>query len=76
MLSKSKLLTMTSALALTAFAGEAAAQQMALEEIVVTSRKMNESIQDIPLSVTAFSAEMISKQQITDIEDLLQFTPG
>ncbi len=52
------------------------AQQFALEEIVVTSRKVNESIQDIPLSVTAFSAEMIQKQQITDIEDLLQFTPG
>jgi iron complex outermembrane recepter protein len=52
------------------------AQQFALEEIVVTSRKVNESIQDIPLSVTAFSAEMIQNQQITDIEDLLQFTPG
>lgn len=76
MLSKNKLLTMTSALALTAFAGEAAAQQLALEEIVVTSRKISESIQDIPLSVTAFSANMIKNQQITDIDDILQFTPG
>jgi iron complex outermembrane recepter protein len=76
MISKKNLLAMTSVLALSAFAGEAAAQQLALEEIVVTSRKTNESIQDIPLSVTAFSAEMIRNQQITDIEDVLQFTPG
>ncbi|MFT7286167.1 MAG: iron complex outermembrane receptor protein [Halieaceae bacterium] len=47
-----------------------------LEEIVVTARKTNESIQDIPLSVQAFSAETIRKQQITDVEDLVAFTPG
>lgn len=47
-----------------------------LEEIIVTARKVGESIQDIPLSVQAFSAEQISKQQIVDVEDLVQFTPG
>ena len=76
MLSKNSFVTLTSVLALSAFAGEAAAQEFALEEIVVTSRKMNESIQDIPLSVTAFSADMIENQAITDIADILQFTPG
>lgn len=76
MLSKNRFVTMTSVLALTAFAGEAAAQQMALEEIVVTARKRDESIQDIPLSVTAFSANQIKNQAITDVEDVLQFIPG
>jgi iron complex outermembrane receptor protein len=52
------------------------AQQLALEEIVVTARKRDESIQDIPLSVTAFSASQIREQAITDVEDLLQFIPG
>jgi|GEM_PF-1873761 len=52
------------------------AQNLVLEEIVVTARKRNESIQEIPLSVTAFSETMIREQQITDIEDLLKFTPG
>ncbi len=47
-----------------------------LEEIVVTARKVGESIQDIPLSVQAFSSEMISKQQILNVEDLVKFTPG
>jgi outer membrane receptor protein involved in Fe transport len=49
---------------------------LAVEEIVVTARKRDESIQDIPLSVTAFRESQIKGQQITDIEDLLQFTPG
>ena len=48
-----------------------------LEEIVVSARKIDESIQDIPLSVTAFSApNRSSKQQIVNIEDIVKFTPG
>ena len=52
------------------------AQELALEEIVVTARKRAESIQDIPLSVAAFSSEQLREQQITDVEDILQFVPG
>jgi len=52
------------------------AQSLALEEIVVTARKRDESIQDIPLSVAAFSANQIKNQQITDVEDVFQFVPG
>lgn len=52
------------------------AQELALEEIVVTARKRDESIQDIPLSVAAFSSEQLREQQITDVEDMLQFVPG
>ncbi len=52
------------------------AQDLALEEIVVTARKRDESIQDIPLSVVAFSSEQLREQQITDVEDMLQFVPG
>ena len=43
---------------------------------MVTARKVGESIQDIPLSITAFSADQIKEQQIIDIEDIVQFTPG
>jgi iron complex outermembrane receptor protein len=73
---KNSFITLTSALALAAFAGEAAAQSLALEEIVVTARKRDESIQDIPLSVAAFSASQIKNQAITDVEDIFQFIPG
>jgi iron complex outermembrane receptor protein len=51
-------------------------RMLALEEIVVTARKVGESIQEIPLSVTAFNAELIKEQQIVNIEDLVNFTPG
>ncbi|MEQ8736645.1 MAG: TonB-dependent receptor [Rhodospirillaceae bacterium] len=76
MLSKNIFATLTSAVALTAFAGETLAQNLALEEIVVTARKRAESIQDIPLSVTAFSANQLKNQAITDVEDIIQFIPG
>ena len=64
--------------ALSLFAADMAvmAQDLALEEIVVTARKRDESIQDIPLSVTAFGAEQLREQQITDVEDMLQYVPG
>jgi iron complex outermembrane receptor protein len=50
--------------------------QYGLEEIIVTARKIGESIQDIPVSVQAFSSDAISKQQIVNVEDLVKFTPG
>ena len=47
-----------------------------LEEILVTARKVGESIQDIPLSITAFGSEEIQARQIVNIEDIINFTPG
>ncbi len=69
---------LASGAALSLFAADMAvmAQELALEEIVVTARKRDESIQDIPLSVAAFSASQLREQQITDVEDVLQFVPG
>lgn len=52
----------------------AAAQQMALEEIVVTARKRSESLQEVPLSITAFSADMIEKSGIRSIGDVAKLT--
>ena len=41
-----------------------------LEEIVVTARKREEKLSEIPLSITAFSAEDIIKKGFRDLEDL------
>lgn len=49
---------------------------IALQEIVVTARKREESLQDVPLSVTAISADTIAEKNINDIRDLAKFTPG
>lgn len=76
MLSKTKLLTMTSVLALTAFAGETLAQSLALEEIVVTSRKREETLLDVPLSITALSAAQLDKYNLQNMEELSRMTPG
>lgn len=56
--------------------GQVADDVFLLEEVLVSARKVNESIQDIPLSVQAFTADTIAKQQIVNIEDIVKFTPG
>jgi outer membrane receptor protein involved in Fe transport len=49
---------------------------LALEEIVVTARKREESLQDVPIAVTAFSAEDISNRQVSSLDDIAKFAPG
>ncbi|MBX2846793.1 MAG: TonB-dependent receptor [Acidiferrobacterales bacterium] len=52
------------------------AQGLFLEEIVVTARKVEESLQDVSLSISAFTAEDISDRSIQELEDVALFTPG
>ena len=47
-----------------------------LEELVVTARKVEESLQDIPLTVSAFSARQINELGVDDINRLGDFIPG
>lgn len=54
----------------------AAAQQLAIEEITVTARKRDESLQEIPLSITAFTADSLRQRNITNIYDLSAATPN
>lgn len=75
--------TATQALALLAAtlalpAGTADAQQgsRALEEIVVTARKAEESLQDVPISISAFTAQDIENAGLRSVEDLALQTPG
>lgn len=56
--------------------GIAAAQTGGIEEIVVTSRKREESLQEIPVSVSAFTADAIQRAGFTDLEDISKQTPG
>ena len=52
------------------------AQGAVLEEIVVTARKRNESLLDIPLTISAFSAEQIEQAGYSTIADLITAVPG
>ncbi|MEP4888916.1 MAG: TonB-dependent receptor [Aliiglaciecola sp.] len=47
-----------------------------LEVIMVTSRKAVESIQDVPLAISAFSADDIKKRSLEELEDVAMSTPG
>jgi len=47
-----------------------------LEDIVVTARRRSENLQNVPLSVTALSADSIQALDITNLEDLNSFVPN
>jgi len=47
-----------------------------IEEVLVTARKREESLQDVPLSVTALSAGRIEELRILSPDDIARFTPG
>ncbi len=47
-----------------------------LGEIIVTAQKRQQSLQDVPLSVSAFSGEMLKETRMGDIRGLVDFTPG
>jgi iron complex outermembrane receptor protein len=48
----------------------------ALEEVVVTAERREENIQNVPITVSAFSAETMQERNITDIHALGNLTPG
>ncbi len=54
-------------------AGAALAQD---DEILVTATKRAESIQDVPLAISAYSGEFVRDANLDDIKDLVKFTPG
>lgn len=54
----------------------AASHGLAVEEVIVSARKRDESIQDIPLSVTPFTADQMERRAFTGIEDIAATTPG
>jgi outer membrane receptor protein involved in Fe transport len=47
-----------------------------IEEIVVTTRKKTESLQDLPIAVDAIGAQQIERQGITNIEDVTKLSPS
>jgi outer membrane receptor protein involved in Fe transport len=59
------------------FPGEVRAQaDEEIETIVVTARKREESLQEVPVSVSAFTEQTLLDRQIETIEDIAKFTPG
>jgi len=66
----------TSVLAADADADNEEENNLVIEEIIVTAREREESLLEIPLSVTAFSAADIESAGMRDILDVADLTPG
>ncbi len=69
------------ALSVTGFGPAAVAQEAeqgarAIEEVVVTARRREESLQDVPLSITAFSGEELARIGALNITEVGQTTPN
>ena len=47
-----------------------------IEEVVVSATKKEQSLQDIPVSIEAFTAEDIDKNMVEDFSDLAEVVPG
>ena len=62
------------ALAIAAIAGGTNAAQ--LEEVIVTAQKRAESLQDVPISMTAISGDKISEANIQTMGDLSSYVPN
>ena len=54
----------------------AAAQQSALEEIVVTAQRREQNMQDVGVSVTAVTGDAARALGVTNSKDIAQIAPG
>jgi iron complex outermembrane receptor protein len=74
---KLQVLTGVASAAMIAAAGQALAQDTtSLDEIVVTAQKRAENLQDVPVSVTAFTADQLKNQRVGDVLALSGLSPG
>jgi iron complex outermembrane receptor protein len=67
---------LASAIALLYCSNMTLAQAPVLEEVIVTATKRAQGLQDIPVTVNAFSAETIQEAGINDASDLAIMTPA
>jgi len=55
---------------------DAAESDQRIEEIKVTARKREESMQTVPISVSAFTATDLNEMQVTEAKDIADLTPN
>jgi outer membrane receptor protein involved in Fe transport len=67
---------LSAAVASTVVPNYAAAQEQLLEEVVVTATRRAESVQDIPLNITALSSNLIERERLSNISDIARRVPG
>lgn len=64
------------ALATPAFAADTVEQSAVKDDIIVTARRSSEKLQEVPLSITAQTAEDLAVRGVSDLEGVARFTPS
>ncbi len=60
----------------TASTGAVATESAGLEEVIVSARKTNENIEDVPLAIRSFDTAELNKTGQVDLLDIAELTPG
>lgn len=59
-----------------AIVSNGASAQAKLEEVIVTAQKRAESLQDVPVAVTAIDGQKLDDYGLTRLDDLMVYTPS
>lgn len=54
----------------------AAQNEFAIESVVVTARRREESLQDVPVAITALTADQLLSQNVRTLEDMTAYAPN
>lgn len=53
-----------------------AADDLALEEVVVTAQRRSENIQDVPIAIQALTGETLNQLKVTTVEEFIKYLPN
>src|SRR5690242_2572508 len=59
-----------------AVAADEGAQAGAIEQVVVTARRREETLQDVPVAITALTADQLLEQNVRTLEDITAYAPN
>lgn len=65
-----------SALAMPAYAQDADDGRTGLQDIIVTAQKREQSLQDVPIAVTAITGDALASNRVVTVSDLTGLAPG
>jgi iron complex outermembrane recepter protein len=59
-----------------AVAAEPGAQAGTIEQVTVTARRREESLQDVPVAITALTSDQLLEQNVRTLEDMTAYAPN
>ena len=62
--------------AMPAFAQIAQREEVSLAEVIVTARRVEERLQDVPISITVFNQAQLTNRNVVTASDLALYTPS